>query len=69
MLSPIMDELSNEFTNINFGKINVDDAGNLATKYSVQSIPTVFLFKDGQVKNKFLGFMPKELIIKFLKSN
>jgi thioredoxin 1 len=68
MLSPIIDELSNEFTNINFGKINVDDASNLAIKYNVQSIPTVFLFKDGQIKNKFLGFMPKELIIKFLKS-
>jgi thioredoxin 1 len=69
MLSPIIEELSNEVKDINFAKVNVDEAGEIASQYGVHSIPTVYLFKNGQIKNKFVGFIPKEQILKFIKSN
>jgi thioredoxin 1 len=69
MLSPIIEDLSNEVKDVSFAKVNVDEASEIASRYGVQSIPTVYLFKDGQIKNKFVGFIPKEQILKFLKSN
>ena len=48
------------------GKVNVDDAGDLAAKYGINSIPAIFLFKDGKVAAQAVGFMPKEELEKFI---
>ena len=47
MLSPIVDELSEEYSQYKFCKLNVDENEHLAAKYNVMSIPTLFVFKDG----------------------
>ncbi len=60
MTSPIIDELSQELPNVKFVKINVDQNPDLASQYSVFSIPTFLIFKDGQVVHQFVGAMGKE---------
>ena len=60
MLSPILEELSNEKENVKFVSVDVDEAGELAEKYGVQSIPCVVIFKDGKEYTRSIGFRPKE---------
>lgn len=60
MTEPIVEELSNEVKDMKFVKIDVDKAQDLAGKYSIFSIPTFMIFKDGQVANQFVGAMGKE---------
>lgn len=58
--SPIIEELSNEFSNIKFVKIDVDKNPELAQQYSIFSIPTFMIFKDGKLATQFVGAMGKE---------
>lgn len=64
MLSPIVDEIGEERSDIRVGKLNVDEEPELAQRYGVMSIPTLVLFQNGQVKNKSVGVVPKETILK-----
>ncbi len=66
MFSPVMDEVSEEMTDHVFGKVNVDDVPELAQKYDVMSIPTVILFKNGQVVRRSTGAMSKEGLIAWI---
>ncbi len=60
MLGPIIAELADEYEGkVKVGKVNVDDEEELAMEYNIQSIPTVLLFKGGQVVEQSLGFKPK----------
>ena len=59
MLGPVIEELSNEYTDIKFAKVNVDDNMHLAEKFSIMSIPQVYMFKDGEVIGKFGGYRDK----------
>ena len=64
MIAPIVAEIAEDFKDtLKVGKINVDNEGELAVKYGVMSIPTLLLFKDGEVVKKSIGFMTKEQII------
>ena len=69
MLSPILDELSEEVKDVEFIKVDVDEEGDLAREYGVMSIPNVFLIKDGHVVDSFLGLQSKETIIDFINKN
>ncbi len=60
MTSPIIEELAEAFKNIAFYKIDVDANSDLAGEYSVFSIPTFVIFKDGKVIHQFSGAMGKE---------
>lgn len=61
MLSPVVDEVSREHADtLSVGKVNVDDCPDLARKFGVMSIPTLLLFKDGQLVDQQVGYMPKE---------
>lgn len=60
MTGPIIDVLADEHKDIAFYKVNVDENGDLASQYSVFSIPTFIIFKDGQVVGQFSGAMGKE---------
>lgn len=61
MVGPIIEELSEDYAGkISVGKVNVDENEDLAKKYSVQSIPTIILFKDGEIVDKLVGGLPKE---------
>ncbi len=61
MAAPILEELGKELGNkINITKLNVDDNQDAPSKYGVQGIPTMILFKDGEIVDKVVGLMPKE---------
>ena len=67
MLSPVVDELSEQYEGkVKFGKINVDEQPRLAMNYSVESIPTLLLFKDGRPVDKSVGVVPKSHIEQML---
>lgn len=71
MLAPIIEELSNDYDGkVTVGKVDVDDYPNIAQKFGVFSIPTVFIFKDGEIKERLVGFRAKsqlaEIIDKYL---
>ena len=60
MLTPILEELSNEMKNeINVVKVNLDENQDLAMKYSIRSIPTLLLFKEGNLIDTKVGLLPK----------
>jgi len=60
MIAPIVEQLSVENTNqVKVGKLNVDDSPNLAATYGVNSIPTIMIFKNGEVVDRFVGVQPK----------
>lgn len=67
MVSPIVDEISNESTDYKVGKINVDEQPVLAQKYGVMSIPTLMVFKDGKAVQTAVGARPKAAILELLK--
>ena len=63
VLSPILDELDSELDDVEFVKINVDDYPELSGSYEIMAVPTVIIFQDGEVKNRFSGVQPKEAIL------
>ena len=65
MLAPILEVVSRE-ANIDVLKINIDDEAELANVFGVTAVPTVFVLEDGKVKNKMVGFQPKNNILKLL---
>ena len=67
MIAPVVAEIAEEFEGqIKVGKVNVDEENDLAMKYRVASIPTLLLFKNGQVVNTSVGFLPKQQLIERL---
>jgi len=60
MTGPIIEQLSEEKKDVLFYKVNVDENGDLASQYSVFSIPTFIIFRDGQIVGQFSGAMGKE---------
>ena len=69
MLSPIVDEIAEERNDIKVCKINVDEEQALAAKFGIMSIPTLVIFKNGNIVNKTIGVQPKSEILKLLASN
>lgn len=66
MISPALEELSKEFTDVKFVKVNADELKDVADEYGVMSIPTLLFFKDGKVIGKKVGFQPKEVIAEWI---
>ena len=66
MVSPILDEIASEKTNVVVGKINVDEEPELAQQFGVVSIPTLVLMKAGQVADTPVGYRPKEAVLAFI---
>lgn len=66
MISPILEEISDERDDIKIIKVNVDNHNELAVKYGIMSIPTMIVFKDGKESSKNVGFLPKDDIIKLI---
>lgn len=60
MVAPILDELAREWNGaVRVAKVNVDENPELAQQFGVQSIPTLILFDQGQIKDRFVGALPK----------
>ena len=66
MLSPVVDEVAEERSDIKVGKVNVDDEPELAQMFGVMSIPTLVVMKDGKAVNKSVGVVPKAKILSML---
>ena len=66
MLSPVVDEIAAERSDIKVGKVNVDEQPELAGAFQVMSIPTLVVMKDGQVVRQVVGARPKQQILELL---
>ena len=66
MLSPIVDEAAKEREDVKFCKVNIDQESELAMRYGVMSIPTLILFKSGQIAKKSIGLISKEELLQLL---
>ena len=66
MVSPVVDEIAEERDDIKVGKINVDEQPDLARQYGVMSIPTLMVFRNGEVANESVGAIPKSMILDLL---
>lgn len=66
-LSPIVEEVAGEVEGVKVGKVDVDDQDKLARKYKIFSIPTLLVFKNGEVAQRSVGAVPKEKILEMLK--
>jgi thioredoxin 1 len=63
MMASIIDELAKDYVGkITFGKLNVDDNQEMALKYQIMSIPTILVFKNGEIVDRIVGAMPKKLL-------
>jgi thioredoxin 1 len=68
MIAPILSEIANEYAGkVKIAKVNVDDNFELSNEFGIQSIPTLMLFKNGEVVNTIIGFREKEEIVKLFK--
>ncbi len=63
VISPHLEELNNERDDVRVVKLNVDDNPNTAARYNIMAIPTILLFKGGDVAHTIQGAMPKNRIV------
>lgn len=66
MVSPIVDEIASERSDIKVGKVNVDEQPELASQFGVMSIPMLVVIKDGKLVNRAVGARPKAQILAML---
>jgi len=69
MLAPVLEEIDErkEAGDLLIVKVDVDEAGVIAARFGIQSIPTLILFEDGKATKNALGYMPKPQLLSFLK--
>ena len=69
MVAPIVEEISNEYAGkIKVGKVNTDDNQMIASQYGIMSIPTIMIFKDGEVVERVIGAQPKAALTSKIES-
>ena len=66
MVSPLVDEIAQERDDVVVGKVNVDEQGELAVRFGVMSIPTLLVFKGGELVQTAVGARPKDAILALL---
>jgi thioredoxin 1 len=63
MLAPVLDEIAAEYgEKIKIAKVNVDQQANLAARYGIRSIPTIIVFKGGEIAEQMVGMQAKEAL-------
>jgi len=67
MMEPVLEKLSTENKDLKIVKVNVDEAQDLAMEYNVMSIPTLYVFKDGQVTKQLVGFQSEGSLLAAIK--
>ena len=69
MLAPLLEEIDErkEAGDLLIVKVDVDEAGAIAARFGIQSIPTLIIFEDGKAVKNALGYMPKPQLLSFLK--
>lgn len=66
MIAPILDEIASEHDNLKIAKVNVDENSAIAQRYQVMSIPTLLVFKDGEVAKRMVGAKGKAAMLEDL---
>jgi len=69
MMHPVINDIANNYSNLKIIKIDVDKHSEIARNYSVMSIPTIMLFKDGEIIEKNIGFISKEQLERWFENN
>jgi thioredoxin 1 len=70
MIAPVLEELDGEIEGkASIVKVDVDDNQETAGKYGIMSIPTLVLFKDGEIVDKVVGFKPKEALAELISKH
>ncbi|KOO46891.1 thioredoxin [Priestia koreensis] len=70
MIAPVLEEIDGEMSDkVKIAKIDVDENQETASKFGVMSIPTLLLFKDGEVVDKVVGFQPKEALVEVISKH
>lgn len=67
MLSPVIEALAKQYSDISFCKLNIDDNEETAMKYSIMSIPTLLIFESGELKNTVVGLRSKSELEEIIK--
>ncbi|MBO6015728.1 MAG: thioredoxin [Lachnospiraceae bacterium] len=67
MISPLVEELAQETSDVKICKVNVDQQPELAAKYQVMSIPTLVIFQNGEIMKKTVGAIAKQQLREFIK--
>ena len=62
LLTPVVEELSNEMKGVKIGKVDIDTDSSIAQRYSIMSVPTLLFFKDGKVMDQMVGVQSKGTI-------
>lgn len=69
MLSPIIEELSNEYENVKIGKLDADESSDIAQRLGIRSIPTILIFKNGEVVERHTGMITKNNLKQLIDKN
>ncbi len=69
MLAPVLDEVADTLTDVKFGKVDVDDAQELAKRYQVMSIPNVCIFKNGELVDRIIGLCDENELTETIKKH
>lgn len=63
MVGPVLDEMADDYPDVTFVKLNVDEAPGVAQQYGVMNIPTILAFDGGELKQRIVGAMPKAKLV------
>jgi thioredoxin 1 len=67
MVAPVLEKLAEEYDGkLRIGKVNVDEQSGLATRYGIQSIPTLLIFKGGKVVEQFIGATTRDVLARMI---
>lgn len=70
MIAPVLEEIDAEMNDkLKIVKLDVDENQETARKFGVMSIPTLFLFKDGEIVDKVIGYQPKEALTELINKH
>jgi thioredoxin 1 len=70
VIAPILEEVAREFDGkARIAKVNVDDSPDIASQFGIRGIPTLILFKGGQIKGQMVGVNPKTSIVSLIQKN
>ena len=70
IIAPILDEVADSMDGkVQIAKLNVDENQDIALRYQVSSIPTLIMFKDGEVADRVMGALPKSALEQFIQRN
>ena len=69
MLAPILDEVADKLSDVKFGKVDVDNARDLAKRFQIMSIPNVCIFKDGELVDRIIGLCDEDELAETIKKH